>query len=66
MNYELRAVHSLPPFPGEVGSHQYEWYGEYLSHVEWQSLLKCFLHLLGVFYKEAEGEDKQNVESEEE
>ena len=65
-NYELCIMNSLPPFPGEVGSHQYEWYGEYLSHIEGQTLLKCLLHLLGVFYEEAEGEDKQYVESEEE
>ena len=46
------------------GTENNEWYREYLSHVEWERGLECFLYLLGVFDEEAEGEDIRQAESE--
>ena len=43
-----------------------EWDGEQLSHVEWERGFESFLHLFGVFYEEAGGEDIRQTESEEE
>ncbi len=41
-----------------------EWDGEDLSHIEWECGLERFLHFLGVFDEEAEGEDIRQTEAE--
>ena len=61
--YFLFLFYSLP---SKVCSEDDERHRQQLSHVKSHAFLESLLHLLGVFYEEAEGEDKQNVESEEE
>ena len=51
----------LPAFVGEISSDEDEWYWEQLAHVEEHALLEAFLHFLGVFDEEAEGEDEEDV-----
>ena len=51
----------LPTSVGEVASDEDEWDWEYLTHVEEHALFKAFLHFLGVFYEEAEGEDEEDI-----
>ena len=46
------------------GSEDNEWYGEYLSHVEWERGFEGFLNLFRVFDEETESEDIRQAEAE--